>query len=53
MKEPGARPGFCTAKELLLLFHHLAVFGPGGLMIFSLLPRNIHDVDAGAICALC
>jgi len=31
MKEPGARPGFCTAKELLLLFHHLAVFGPGGL----------------------
>ena len=31
MKEPGARPGFCTAKELLDLFHHLAVFGPGGL----------------------
>ena len=53
MKEPGARPRFCTAKELLLFFHHLAGSALAALMIFSLLPRNIHDLGAGAICALC
>ena len=52
MKEPGARPGFCTLKELLLFFH-LAGSALAALMIFSLLPRNIHELGAGEMRAGC